>query len=67
MDVLNLPENKMFNNYRNIKLSILANKTILSTIKVNLMGSLLNSKIRSSVLMLYEFQSNKTNFLENVT
>lgn len=56
MDVLNLPENKMFNNYRNSKLNILAMliKTILSTIKVDLMGSLLGNKILSSVLMNFK-------------
>lgn len=45
MDVLSVPENKNFNNYRNIKLQIVAMliKTILSTIKVGPMGSLLGS------------------------
>lgn len=45
MDVLNVPENKNFNNYGNIKLEILAMliKTILSAVKAGPMGFLLGS------------------------
>lgn len=70
MDVFNLPQNKNFNNYRNIQLQILAMliKTILSTTNMGPMGSpLLGSIFLVQFEMLYEFQSNKTDFLEYVT